>query len=230
MKRRWREVLTSWKEECMLDGRNYSTIPKQSFPGLLRALLEKDFGPSLRSGFESTGLYPFSVEKALSKLPSEEREVETAVQAQLLKRLSDMRYKAPPTTHARRPSQKEKLPAGEAYTCSLDSEEEDEPALVRPKRFRAAGESDSSSESSDESSSEEERSEVVKNIVERLKSRRPLFGEVQQDKIGDEESGDKGGDDQGVNDEGMGENEVLPDPAQDRPVEKTVQDNAQDWV
>jgi hypothetical protein len=96
MKRRWREVLTSWKEECVRHGRNYATIPKHCFPGLLRQLLEKDFGPSMRSGFESTGLIPFSMERALSKLPDEDREVETAVQGQLLQRLSDMRYNAPP--------------------------------------------------------------------------------------------------------------------------------------
>jgi hypothetical protein len=29
MKRRWREVLTRWKEECVRDGRNFATIPKQ---------------------------------------------------------------------------------------------------------------------------------------------------------------------------------------------------------
>jgi hypothetical protein len=29
MKRRWREVLTAWKEQCARDGTNYATIPKQ---------------------------------------------------------------------------------------------------------------------------------------------------------------------------------------------------------
>jgi hypothetical protein len=29
MKRQWREVLTRWKEECVRDGRNFATIPKQ---------------------------------------------------------------------------------------------------------------------------------------------------------------------------------------------------------
>jgi hypothetical protein len=29
MKRRWREVLARWKEECVRDGRNFATIPKQ---------------------------------------------------------------------------------------------------------------------------------------------------------------------------------------------------------
>ena len=46
-----------------------SYIPKQCFPGLLRTLLEKDFGPPIRSGFESTVLYPLNMESALAKLP-----------------------------------------------------------------------------------------------------------------------------------------------------------------
>jgi hypothetical protein len=44
----------------------------QSFPGLLRQLPEKDYGFSIRGGFESTGLYPFNVDRVLSKLPAEE--------------------------------------------------------------------------------------------------------------------------------------------------------------
>jgi hypothetical protein len=44
-------------------------IPKQYFPGLLRTILEKDFGLSIRSGFESTGLYPLNMERAIAKLP-----------------------------------------------------------------------------------------------------------------------------------------------------------------
>jgi hypothetical protein len=45
MKRRQREVLTSWKEECVRHGWNYATIPQHCFPSLLRELLEKNFGP-----------------------------------------------------------------------------------------------------------------------------------------------------------------------------------------
>jgi hypothetical protein len=29
MKRKWKEVLTAWKEECARKGTNYATIPKQ---------------------------------------------------------------------------------------------------------------------------------------------------------------------------------------------------------
>jgi hypothetical protein len=70
----------------------------------------------MRSGFESTGLYPFNVERALSKLPKENRTVETEVQQQLLKWFNDIRYNPPPTTHAHRPKKNEKLPAGERPT------------------------------------------------------------------------------------------------------------------
>jgi hypothetical protein len=31
MKRRWREVLTAWKEECMRTHTNYTTLPKQAW-------------------------------------------------------------------------------------------------------------------------------------------------------------------------------------------------------
>jgi hypothetical protein len=29
MKRRWREILSQWKEDCIRDGINYATIPKR---------------------------------------------------------------------------------------------------------------------------------------------------------------------------------------------------------
>jgi hypothetical protein len=61
-------------------------------------LLEKDFGPAIRSGFETTGLYPFSVEKAIAKLPVEleQREVDSDVQRTLLKTLEAMRHNVSP--------------------------------------------------------------------------------------------------------------------------------------
>ncbi len=65
---------------------------KQEFPRLLKQLMEKDYSLSICSGFETTGLYPLSLEKALTKLPAEERVVESQVQQQLLNKLSDMRY------------------------------------------------------------------------------------------------------------------------------------------
>jgi hypothetical protein len=151
MKRHWREkVLSAWKEECERKGENFATIPKQVFPTLLKELLEsKDYGPAIRSGFETTGLYPFSMEKALSKLPVEveEREVESAVQRTLLNTLSNMRYNAPANKAAARPKRSERLPPGASYTCGPEK-------VVRP-----SGDGDSSNSESDSSSSSESEDE-----------------------------------------------------------------------
>jgi hypothetical protein len=224
MKRRWRQVLTAWKEKCASNGTNYATIPKQSFPGLLGQLLEKDFGPCIRSGFESTGLFPFSLEKALSKLPAEERDVETDVQRQLLKKLDEMRYSAPATTHAKRPKKSEKLPAGAAYTCAVESDDDDdEEATVRPRRIRPAGDSSdsdiSTSSDSDESSDQEERRETVQKIVERLRRKRSLFdNEEEQQDDNEEEQQDDNEEEQ--------QDETLPEPdepTQEQPAEDAVQ-------
>jgi len=136
MKKKWRQVLADWKADCSRKGLNYATIPKQCFPGLLNELMEKDYSASVRSGFETTGLYPFSMEKALSKLPKEATDVDSDVQRLLLQRLTDMRYNPPATTQAVRPRKKDKLPAGTAYSCvndrtvvdaSEDSSDEDSP-------------------------------------------------------------------------------------------------------
>jgi hypothetical protein len=101
----------------MEKNKNFTTLPKQEFPALLKKLLEKDYSDAICSGFQTCGLYPLCLEKALAKLPQDEREVESDMQRQLLKQLSSMRYNQPTTTHANRPKKKEKLPPGASYTC-----------------------------------------------------------------------------------------------------------------
>lgn len=143
------------------------------FPTLLKKLLEKDFGSAIRSGFESTGIFPVNLERALSKLPEEDQEAETHVQQQLLNKLSLMRYNPGPTTHAKRPSNKEKLPAGASYTCSAEGGR-----VGLPDDTSDTGDSD-------ESSSEEERSETVRNIIQRLSRKRPH--QVEENELEQEE-------------------------------------------
>ena len=207
MKRHWRGGLTIWKDDCIRDGINYATIPKQSFPGLLKKLLEKDYGPAIRSGFEGTGLLPVNVERPLSKLPKEldARVVETAVQEQLLKRLADMRHNMPATKHAERPKKSQKLPAGASYTCPVradneTSEEEDEweepAAVTRHKSFmsrlRGSGDnnnddnSNSDMDSFSDSESEDERRGNIENIVEKLNEKED---QEEQDEPEEQEKG-----------------------------------------
>lgn len=113
--------------------------------------------------------------------------MESDVQRQLLARLSDMRYNPPPTTHAKRPLKKDKLPPGASYTCSGGKEivgvagdagssnEEDNggsdpdsptagPSVTstakRAKRSTAVESSDSSNDPSDSEESDTEESEL----------------------------------------------------------------------
>ncbi len=163
----WKKVLSAWKEECERKGENFATILKQVFPTLLRELLtSKDYGPAIRSGFETTGLYPFSMEKALSKLPVEveERDVESEVQRTLLNTLSNMRYNAPANKAAARPKRSERLPPGASYTCGPEKE-------VRPSGDSSNSDSDSSSSSSSsesEDEGEEDTRRTMADIVDRL--------------------------------------------------------------
>jgi hypothetical protein len=125
----------------------------QCFPPLLKTLLEKDFGPHARKGFETCGLFPVSLEKALARLPKEveEREVESRVQMELLKTLSSMRYNPPATKHAQRPKKSQKLPAGASYTCKKKPEDE---AVMQDE---VTEESSSSSNSEGEEDAERKR-------------------------------------------------------------------------
>lgn len=102
----------------MAKGLNFATLPKKEFPGLLLQLLQKDYSTSIVSGFEATGLYPASVQRALTKLPAEHREVQSAVEQQLLNTLSEMRYNPGKTTCAERPRKKDKLPPGASYSST----------------------------------------------------------------------------------------------------------------
>jgi hypothetical protein len=119
MKRKWREIVSVWKEKCAKENRNFPTIPKQAFPSLLHELMEKDYSQEVISGFEACGLYPMNVGRPLSRLPEEDKEVETQVQQELLKKLQDMRYNQPSSAQADWQKKKEKLPAGASYTCLL---------------------------------------------------------------------------------------------------------------
>lgn len=123
MKTHWRSILSDWKEDCRRRGRNYPTLPKGEFPGLLKKLMDVDYGDAIRNGFATTGLYPCSLEKALEKLPKEPEQVQGAMQRQLAGMLHDLRFVQPQTTTAQRPKKKDRLPAGASYTCRGDGDQ-----------------------------------------------------------------------------------------------------------
>ncbi len=66
----------------------------------------KDYEPTIRSGFESTGICPLSVHRALSKLPKEDRDVAKKCSISFS------------STPAPRPKKSNKWLAGASDTCS----------------------------------------------------------------------------------------------------------------
>jgi hypothetical protein len=163
-------------------------------------LLEKDYSAAIRSGFAASGIAPFNVERPLSRLPREPDNAENAVQQQLINRLSELCYNPPPTTAARRPKQKEKLPAGAAYGGAwVRDESMDEVEAVASRAKRAHPSAMSSSESSEDSSSSdsdsdeeeaEERRRAVANIVERLRRKKQQYTGTVDEEQHDEEQHD----------------------------------------
>ncbi len=106
-------------------------IPKQCFPGLLRTLLEKDFGPSIRSGFESTGLYPLNLERALAKLPhavAPDVDVMSAVVRKIMKKLGVKRKRE--EVERKEEEEKEDDPDIEQQQQQPDLQKEDCPAYT----------------------------------------------------------------------------------------------------
>lgn len=170
MKKWWRQIVGVWKEETARQNKNFATLPKQEFPGLLKQLLDKDYKKAIISGFECTGLFPLNPDRVLAKLPKENPDVESVIQRQLLEKLASMRYDQPKTTHANRPKKKDKLPAGASYTCRPG-----QTGLVGLPVDRDASADDSDieevtqpvEEESDDSDREEMRNQT-ENIIQRL--------------------------------------------------------------
>ena len=172
MKRKWREVLSDWKDECERSGTNYATLIKQEFPALLNKLLQKDYSQSIRSGFEACGLFPLSVERALAKLPREDRGELPPIHKQLVQQLSSMRYDPQPTTQAKRPKKKEKLPAGAAYTCAAGGDNEEGDVTMPIDLEEEMQEEEMQEEvlvtSDDDEADTRQRRSKVHNIIKRL--------------------------------------------------------------
>jgi hypothetical protein len=72
MKIAWKKLLTDWKEKGK--GRRLPSIPKDEFPKLLNALMEKlktNGADNLKSGFRKTGIYPLDKSQVISRLPAD---------------------------------------------------------------------------------------------------------------------------------------------------------------
>lgn len=105
MKSAWRQTLTAWK----IQNSRLAAVPKDTFPHLLTKALDKmdkvqpkpntpysditsGIKRNLMSGFNATGVYPFSKNKVLDKLPSEDDVSSQEVESTLTAFLKEARY------------------------------------------------------------------------------------------------------------------------------------------
>ena len=81
MKIAWRKIVEKWKKG---PGRRQATIPKDTFPQLLRSLTDAittNAKSNLKSGFEACGIFPLNPSKVTNKLPDASCTVEDSTAA-----------------------------------------------------------------------------------------------------------------------------------------------------
>ena len=88
MKRIWRKILKDWK----MRNQSFTTLPKDSFPKLLKELMDTLNLENLKSGFKACGIYPMDPNEVLKKIPGESaKEIQLNVSQVVLQRLQNMR-------------------------------------------------------------------------------------------------------------------------------------------
>ena len=89
LKKKWRKILKCWK----MENPGQTTLPKDSFPKLLKALEECLNTDNLVSGFKTCGIYPFDSSQLLKKLPDESlpTDINNVVSEVVLTQLKSMR-------------------------------------------------------------------------------------------------------------------------------------------
>ena len=128
MKGHWRKILGEWKATAA--GRRESSIPKSTFPKLLKKLadaMQTNQNENLKSGFKKCGVAPYNPNAVLERLPKQPNETENQdeqntsdiVDSSFTSFLKEMRGLDAPATRKR--SKRLKVPPGRS--ASHHSEE-----------------------------------------------------------------------------------------------------------
>ena len=125
LKANWRTVLKGFK----MKNPRTSGVDKVEFPALLKQTLRKaDLGKHLPSAFAACGLVPVSLEKATSRIPHRDKELDNEIMKELMdstlaEKLEELRGVAEKKKKPR--GKRLKVPPGKSYTAPV-SESEDE--------------------------------------------------------------------------------------------------------
>lgn len=128
LKAEWRKIITEWKESS--EGTRNPTIPKQTFPSLLKKLLENiepNVRSNLKNGFRKCGIYPCNVDELLARIPGAIDVDNTIVSASFIDHLESKR-KTITESGPKRRKKKFEIAAGKsiAHEVSLLEETENE--------------------------------------------------------------------------------------------------------
>lgn len=122
MKVAWRKILTDWKNTP--EGLHNTTLQKQSFPKLLKQLLDvlqPTIKTTMQNGFRKCGIYPCVAAELLERLPRSE-DVNSSVEQSFIEHLNIKRSEV--TQNVRKPRKKLKVAPGTSYAHSRDSSDD----------------------------------------------------------------------------------------------------------
>ena len=125
LKRKWRKILKLWKVKnpCL------TSLPKDSFPSLLKELVDSLNTDNLISGFRACGIHPFNPQELISKLPQSNTAANASqsISSAVLEQLKRMR--SPPDN--KKPERRKRVAVEPGKSVSVEDlnggSEQDEP-------------------------------------------------------------------------------------------------------
>ncbi len=154
----WRKILNEWKTAHPKE----ATVPKSTFPSLLRQLIESIKTENLLSGFYKTGIHPLDRTKVLSRLPTENSTTTGTGTDEVAQQLDESLVDMLKTVSGRDAIRRKrgarvqfkpgKAISVEAEESNDESDKENEPDISIGTRVSLRADSDTADSTSDESS------------------------------------------------------------------------------
>lgn len=120
MKVAWRNILSDWKNTK--EGLNNPILQKQSFPKLLKKLLDvlqPSMKTTMQNGFKKCGIYPCDLAELLERLPKSNAGDNSSIEQSFIEHLNSKRSEV--TQPTRQTRKKLKVAPGTSYAHTMDS-------------------------------------------------------------------------------------------------------------
>lgn len=179
MKSAWRDILFTWKKT---EGRTQASVPKNSFPRLLKKLFERldtNVKNNVLAGFIKTGISPLNKIKVLERLPCSSTRNETCTDAErkaigdaVVKLLSEMRYGNGNTENNKPNNKKKKLNVQAGKSVGEDSDYSESETLETTSRINE--------DASESQNADDLETNIKTNVINIKRKPKPKEAEVKQ--------------------------------------------------